>query len=62
MKAASLCNNEKLLPILYHTFLNMPPNETLFYPSRKQHDHFTPAFLLQNNFCEFTTREHRFKR
>ena len=22
----------------------------------------TPAFGLQNNLCEFTTREHKFKR
>ena len=30
-------------------------------PRKLSYEHLTPAFLQQNNLCEFRTREHKFK-
>ena len=32
------------------------------YTRKFFYEHFTPAFWLQNNLCEFITQEHKFKR
>ena len=34
----------------------------IFYTRKLQYEHFTPAFWLHNNFCEFSALEHKFKR
>ena len=32
------------------------------YTRKLWYEHYTPSYLLQNNLCDFTTREHKFKK